>query len=84
MSLETTGFSSARLSRVVSCRLVPTCPMLDVAPRNLYFRVLFFRSDDEDLENFFRQFFGQFNHPRDERSNGSHKHAKPKKRKKKR
>lgn len=42
------------------------------------------RSDDEDLENFFRQFFGQFNHPRDERSNGSQKHAKPRKRKKKR
>ena len=46
--------------------------------------VLFFRSEDEDLENFFRSYFDQFTHPREERNNGPQKQARPKKRKKKR
>lgn len=42
------------------------------------------RSEDEDLENFFRSYFDQFTNPREERNNGPQKQARPKKRKKKR
>ena len=58
-------------------------PSIQILPcKNGFCLLLFYRSEEEDFENFMRAFFGQFNPPREERNQGSNKQPKKRKRKK--
>ena len=58
-------------------------PSIQILPCKMVFcLLLFYRSEEEDFENFMRAFFGQFNPPREERNQGSNKQPKKRKRKK--